>query len=98
MICKATTPTRPYLSWLPVSLTMEKSAPAALAAAYNSRNGASVAVFDDNYLGSTLAAATLLNILLPAGIHVKLTFATMSKLTRFCRNSDATTKSRYAAR
>ncbi|CAI5700898.1 unnamed protein product [Peronospora effusa] len=66
MICKATTPTRPHLSWFPISLTMEESAPAALAAAYDSRNGTPVAVFDDNYLDSTLAAATLLNILLPA--------------------------------
>ncbi|CAI5747406.1 unnamed protein product [Peronospora destructor] len=66
MICKATTPTRPHLSWFPISLTMEEPAPAALAAAYDSRDGAPVAIFDDNYLGSTLAAATLLNILLPA--------------------------------
>lgn len=77
MICKATTATRPYLSWFSISLTMEKPAPAALAAAYDSRNGAPVAIFDDNYLGSTLAAATLLNILLPAGMRAKLTFCKM---------------------
>ncbi|CAH0479514.1 unnamed protein product [Peronospora belbahrii] len=66
MICEATVPTRPYFSWFRMSLAMEKPTPAALAAVYDSHNGAPVEVFDDAYLGSTLAAAAFLNILLPA--------------------------------
>ncbi|KAL4175316.1 hypothetical protein KRP22_000284 [Phytophthora ramorum] len=66
MVCEATARTRTSLSWLPLSLTTEKPAPTSLALAYDSRNATPVDVFDDSYLGSTLAAAVLLNVLLPA--------------------------------
>ncbi|OWZ03534.1 hypothetical protein PHMEG_00024721 [Phytophthora megakarya] len=67
MVCKATTiSTRPSFSWLPLSLTAEEPAHTALSPAYDSQNATPVQVFDDSYLGSTLAAAILLNILLPA--------------------------------
>lgn len=79
MICEATARTRVSRSWFPFSLTAEESAPTPLTPAYNSRNGAPVETFDDSYLGSTLAAAALLNVLLPAGMLV----------ISFCANSDS---------
>ncbi|POM72969.1 hypothetical protein PHPALM_10232 [Phytophthora palmivora] len=67
MVCEATvTSTRPSLSWFLFSLAAEEPAPASISPVYDSRNAAPVQVFDDSYLGSTLAAAALLNILLPA--------------------------------
>ncbi|ETN24244.1 hypothetical protein PPTG_00654 [Phytophthora nicotianae INRA-310] len=63
MICEATAPAR---SSLPFALSAKAPAPTALTLAYDSRNAKPVQVFDDSYLGSTLAAAALLNILLPA--------------------------------
>ncbi|KAE9027732.1 hypothetical protein PF011_g1895 [Phytophthora fragariae] len=66
MVCEATMSTRTSLAWSPFSLAAEEPAPTALALAYDSFNAVPVQVFDDSYLGSTLAAAVLLNILLPA--------------------------------
>ncbi|KAI9997066.1 hypothetical protein PInf_000499 [Phytophthora infestans] len=63
MICEATAPAQ---RWSPFSLSVDMPVPSALALAYDSRNAKPVQVFDDTYLGSTLAAAALLNILLPA--------------------------------
>ncbi|KAG2760736.1 hypothetical protein PC129_g10668 [Phytophthora cactorum] len=63
MVCEATAPARP---WLPFSLSAKAPVPTALTLAYDSRNAKPAQAFDDNYLGSTLAAAALLNILLPA--------------------------------
>ncbi|GMF11483.1 unnamed protein product [Phytophthora lilii] len=75
MVCKSTPPGRTSLSWFPFSLTMEEPTPTPLALAYNSHDATPVDVFDDSYVGSTLAAAVLLNVLLPADTRLSPTSA-----------------------
>ncbi|RLN76472.1 hypothetical protein BBJ28_00007349 [Nothophytophthora sp. Chile5] len=67
MVCAASSPAPTTLSWFPFSLTTGSPAPTALGLVYDSRNASALNVFDDSYMGSTLAAAVFLNILLPAG-------------------------------
>lgn len=49
------------------STTIATLRPALLSLAYDSKTAASISDFDDGYIGSTLAIAAFLNILLPAG-------------------------------
>lgn len=65
MVCEATPPA-PVKSWILYSLQAEQPAHTALALAYDSRDATPLPVFDDSYMDSPLAAAALLNILLPA--------------------------------
>ncbi|CEG46329.1 uncharacterized protein PHALS_02733 [Plasmopara halstedii] len=65
MICKAAAYAQSSLSW---SAAEQDLAPTALTLAYYSRDAEPIQAFDDSYKGSTLAAATLLNILLPEAI------------------------------
>ncbi|KAJ8579004.1 hypothetical protein ON010_g193 [Phytophthora cinnamomi] len=66
LVCEATVPARTSYTWFPFSLATVEPTPAALALAYDSRSATPVDIFDDSYLGSSLAAAVLLNVLLPA--------------------------------
>ncbi|KAL3660873.1 hypothetical protein V7S43_013890 [Phytophthora oleae] len=101
MVCEATTaPTQPPLSWFSFSLTANEAGPTALTPAYDSHNATPVQVFDDSYMGSTLSAAALLNVLLPAGsgfgYALVLYMRNALQFLFFDANSDPTTKSRYA--
>ncbi|CAI5710978.1 unnamed protein product [Hyaloperonospora brassicae] len=66
MVCGTTAPAPPSLFRFPVLSDAEEPTPAVLSPAYKSHDGEPIEVFDDNYLGSILAAAALLNVLLPA--------------------------------
>lgn len=63
MVCEATIYAQSSLPW---SAPKQELAPTALALAYYSRDAGPVQIFDDSYNNSTMAAAALLNILLPA--------------------------------
>ena len=78
MVCEATASTRPSLFWFPLLLEAEEPVRTALSPAYNSHDGRPVEAFNDNYLDSTLAAATLLNVLLPAGTQQERVLRSLS--------------------
>lgn len=59
------------------SASTESSLPALFALAYDSQNAKPIGDFDDGYVGSTLAAAAFLNILLPAGTSQQCLSLTM---------------------